>query len=302
MANSKFIFFLMLACPALLIADTVNVHLRFEPGKDLDPDRIVYLGIFKNKSVKFEKMIDARKIADSKLIGKSIYVRPAPAKSIEVEPVFGDPSPVDNSPEDRTSYYYTNTNITEWSGDVLRYLFKSVGIRVDTVRPDLIVRPTLFDFFVLEENTYKGRVRLKLEVLDSTGGVIKTYVTSGESNYWGRSLSAGNYNSSIGNAWINILDALFSNSENTPDSGRAVGSMVNLEDFKSITSPTGITATSFALVISGTILTTVALLLKSEVYPGGLALIGASGVCFIIADVKWSRYNHFKATFGNMNE
>ncbi len=273
----KNLFLLIISGVSSIFANSSYVHLIFDPGKELNPERIVYYGVLKNKSIKIDKMIDGRSVNNHKLIGEF-------------------------NAGDSTCYYYTNAPITEWSRNVLEYLFKSVGIKFNSQKPELTIQPTLLDFFILEGQMYKGIVRLKLDIFDTAGTIITTDTATGKSNYWGKSFSAGNYNNSIGNAWINVLDDLFSTPASPQDSGTIVGTMVNLNDYTPITKPTGITGTSFALAIGGTIYTIVALALKSELYPLGLGMMGASGICFTISKMKWDKYNRFKASFGPINE
>ena len=71
------------------------------------------------------------------------------------------------------------------------------------------VQITLQRFWVEEENTYLGEVRLRVSVFGSSGEVLGDAVVSGTSSRWGRSLSEENYQETFDSALRDAIEKLF---------------------------------------------------------------------------------------------
>jgi hypothetical protein len=66
---------------------------------------------------------------------------------------------------------------------------------------DVVVGGEILEFMVIETNTYKGEVRLKLAV-NRGGKIAWAGVASGTSSRWGRSYRAENYYETISDSLL----------------------------------------------------------------------------------------------------
>ena len=71
------------------------------------------------------------------------------------------------------------------------------------------IQVTLERFWVEEEDTYLGEVRLRVVVLDGSGQVKGDALVSGISKRWGRSLSQENYQETFDSALRDAIEKLF---------------------------------------------------------------------------------------------
>jgi hypothetical protein len=78
---------------------------------------------------------------------------------------------------------------------------------------DKIIEGTLVRFWTVETNRYNSQTQLRLEVKDRNGGVPFSRTYSGTGKNFGRSLSETNYNESISDSLVMIVEALFSDTE-----------------------------------------------------------------------------------------
>ena len=78
---------------------------------------------------------------------------------------------------------------------------------------DKIIEGTLVKFWTVETNRYNSQTQLRLEVKDKNGGVHFSRTYSGSGKNFGRSLSETNYNESISDSLVMIVEALFSDQE-----------------------------------------------------------------------------------------
>lgn len=97
----------------------------------------------------------------------------------------------------------TSGSVAEFCTENFRNTLKQYGLSVVPNGGDVVVGGEILEFMVIETNTYKGEVRLKLTV--NRGGKTEwAGVASGTSTRWGRSYKAENYYETISDS---LLDA-----------------------------------------------------------------------------------------------
>jgi hypothetical protein len=95
----------------------------------------------------------------------------------------------------------TSGNVAEFCTENFRNALKQYGLTVVPNGGDVVVGGEILEFMVIETNTYKGEVRLKLTV--NRGGKTEwAGVTSGTSSRWGRSYKAENYYETISDSLL----------------------------------------------------------------------------------------------------
>jgi len=95
----------------------------------------------------------------------------------------------------------TSGNVAEFCTQNFRTALKQYGLSVVPDGGDVVVGGEILEFMVIETNTYKGEVRLKLTV--NRGGKTEwAGVTSGTSSRWGRSYKAENYYETISDSLL----------------------------------------------------------------------------------------------------
>jgi hypothetical protein len=76
-----------------------------------------------------------------------------------------------------------------------------------------IIEGSLAKFWTVETNRYNSQTLLRLDVRDKNGGVYFSRSYSGSGKNFGRSLSETNYNESISDSLVMIVESLFSDQE-----------------------------------------------------------------------------------------
>jgi hypothetical protein len=95
----------------------------------------------------------------------------------------------------------TSDNVAEFCTQNFRNTLKQYGLTIVPDGGDVVVGGEILEFMVIETNTYKGKVRLKLTV--NRGGKTEWGgVTSGTSSRWGRSYKAENYYETISDSLL----------------------------------------------------------------------------------------------------
>ena len=95
----------------------------------------------------------------------------------------------------------TSDSVAEFCTQNLRNVLKQYGLTVVPNGGDVVVGGEILEFMVIETNTYKGEVRLKLSV-NRGGKTAWAGVTSGTSSRWGRSYKAENYYETISDSLL----------------------------------------------------------------------------------------------------
>jgi hypothetical protein len=96
----------------------------------------------------------------------------------------------------------TSGNVAEFCGSHMSELFKQAGLQVVKDGGDVSVAADVFQFQVNERETYMGKVRLKVQLLDKSGKVLWTGIAVGASAHWGRSYRAANYYETLSDALV----------------------------------------------------------------------------------------------------
>ncbi len=78
---------------------------------------------------------------------------------------------------------------------------------------DKIIEGALVRFWTVETNRYNSQTQLRVEVKDRNGGVHFSRTYSGAGKNFGRSLSETNYNESISDSLVVIVEALYSDGD-----------------------------------------------------------------------------------------
>jgi uncharacterized protein (DUF2147 family) len=96
----------------------------------------------------------------------------------------------------------TSGNVADFCGSNMSDLFKKAGLQVVKDGGDVSVAADVFQFQVNEGETYTGKVRLKVQLLDKSGKVLWTGLAVGASAHWGRSYRAANYYETLSDALV----------------------------------------------------------------------------------------------------
>ncbi len=101
----------------------------------------------------------------------------------------------------------TRDNIGEFVSAHVRWAFDRAGLATVDNGGDVVISGEVRQFFVDETTTYKGRVQLRIIVLDRAGKTLWTGATTGAASRFGHSYSAENYYEVFSDS---ILDAVTS--------------------------------------------------------------------------------------------
>jgi hypothetical protein len=95
----------------------------------------------------------------------------------------------------------TSGNVADFCTQNFRTMLKQYGITVVPSGGDVVVGGEVLEFMVIETNTYKGEVRLKLSV-KKRGKTEWAGLAAGTSSRWGRSYKDENYYETISDALL----------------------------------------------------------------------------------------------------
>jgi hypothetical protein len=165
-----------LSAPALAQKTLEGVPLVWKPTNRKDSGGVVNLSELVNVKIQVQGFADTR--SDKAKFGES---REGKA-----------PKPVT-----------TAGNVAEFCTENFRNALKQYGLTVVPTGGDVVVGGEILEFMVIETNTYKGEVRLKLTV-NRGGKTAWAGVASGTSSRWGRSYKIENYYETISDS---LLDA-----------------------------------------------------------------------------------------------
>lgn len=84
---------------------------------------------------------------------------------------------------------------------------------VDAASADRTLRVELIKFWIEEDNTYNGDLRVRVTVVDRVGASLGSVLATGASKRFGRSLSAENYQETIENMLQDMMGNLFQNTD-----------------------------------------------------------------------------------------
>lgn len=84
---------------------------------------------------------------------------------------------------------------------------------VDSASADRTLQVSLIKFWIEEDNTYNGDLRVRVTVVDRAGAARGSVLATGASKRFGRSLSAENYQETIENMLQDMMSNLFQNED-----------------------------------------------------------------------------------------
>ena len=126
---------------------------------------------------------------------------------IQIEPFVdtrADKAKFGESQEDKVPRPVTTSgSVAEFCTQHFGNTLKQFGLSVVAEGGDVVVAGAVVEFMVIETNSYKGEVRLKLTVKRG-GTTVWTGVAAGTSSRWGRSYKPENYYETISDS---LLDA-----------------------------------------------------------------------------------------------
>jgi hypothetical protein len=98
----------------------------------------------------------------------------------------------------------TSGNVAEFATQNFRNALKQYGLTIVPSGGDVVIGGDILEFMVVETNTYKGDVRIKLNV-KKRGKTEWAGIAAGSSSRWGRSFKDDNYYETISDS---LLDAV----------------------------------------------------------------------------------------------
>lgn len=107
----------------------------------------------------------------------------------------------------------TDTDVASFLTERLLSVLQTNGINAVTSDPSRVIRIELARFFVIEGETYKAEVGLRVSIEDGGGRALWQGLADGTSNRLGRSYSPENYNEALCNAFLEAIKDLMKNPE-----------------------------------------------------------------------------------------
>ena len=98
----------------------------------------------------------------------------------------------------------TSSNVAEFTTQNFRNALKQYGLTIVPSGGDVVIGGDILEFMVIETNTYKGDVRLKLNV-KKRGKTEWAGIVAGTSSRWGRSFKDENYYETISDSLLDTV-------------------------------------------------------------------------------------------------
>lgn len=105
----------------------------------------------------------------------------------------------------------TTDDVATFVNDNLSQLLAGSGVTEIDSSGSAVLKAEIQRFFVEEANTYRGDVRLKFTLVDSTGSQLWSGIASGASTRFGRSFRAENYYEVLSDSLIDAVRQLTRN-------------------------------------------------------------------------------------------
>jgi hypothetical protein len=103
----------------------------------------------------------------------------------------------------------TDTDIASWLKNRFTYCLANYGFIFNESNPaDYTVRFDIIDYYVTEDNMYKGKLKAKITLKNSNGETLWEDVIVGKSSPWGKSYSKENYLNVLSNVIIDGITVL----------------------------------------------------------------------------------------------
>jgi hypothetical protein len=324
-------FFIFVLIFVTYAAESVDVDLVWNPGKDLDQVREIDMTFWRLHPIWLSNVQDSRsmKVDQRNVIGLSYE---------EDEKVPG--------------FFTTDDQVTKWLTDVSKYLFGFYVGESSGKMPEFIINFSLKKFWVTEDATYNGKISVFVTITDRQKNVRYQGIVNGESRFWGSTFDEDTYVECIGNACIDLIhnflkdrsiqDALYTNvpvslnpnqidnnlvvKSSVSDNGAGSGEPDNIiidplpmdpsidggfnpdiDRLRLITDkpsePVGFTITSGALMLAGIVL--LSSFSENEDFSEDEQLLipamffTASGICGGFATAKWVKYGNWAVKYKN---
>lgn len=106
---------------------------------------------------------------------------------------------------------YTSSDVPGYVRDHLTAQLKAIGLDVRAADSgDRVLQFELVEFWVAEGKRYRGSVRMKVSITDSSGKELWSALVGGMSDNFGRSLKPDNYTESVSDAMQDLAAKLVS--------------------------------------------------------------------------------------------
>lgn len=107
----------------------------------------------------------------------------------------------------------TKDDVAVWCTDIFRNVLGKFGLKIVDSNEDVILRGEILHFYVIEKNTYKSNVGIKIIAETPSGKILWQGITGGEATRFGRSYSPENYYEALSNAYLEAIQGLLESRE-----------------------------------------------------------------------------------------
>ncbi len=131
--------------------------------------------------------------------------------SIEINDLRTSGNEVGSNIEDRsrTKLVTTETDLPSWLKNRLTFCLSNYGFIFNESNPaDFSIRFDIIDYYVTEDNIYKGKLKAKVYLKNSSGETLWEDLIVGKSSPWGKSFSKENYLNVLSNVIIDGVKVL----------------------------------------------------------------------------------------------
>ncbi len=104
----------------------------------------------------------------------------------------------------------TSADGAAWTTDRIRFVLGQLGVTIVEKGGDVVLSGELRKFFVIEDNTYRGVVGLRLDVTKA-GTIVWSGLVTGSNSRFGSSYKLENYQESLSDAIIDAMGHLVEN-------------------------------------------------------------------------------------------
>lgn len=120
---------------------------------------------------------------------------------------------VEDADEGKILPVTTKDDIGAWCTEHVRDALENLGLAFVDERADVTLTGDLERFFVKEENTYKGDVRIRLRVEGSGGELLWSGIVRGTATRFGRSYKAENYYEVLSDSLLDVISVLIADDD-----------------------------------------------------------------------------------------
>ena len=106
-------------------------------------------------------------------------------------------------------------SVSKWCQDKLLLLLKEGTLTVNNSNYDIAIKGRIKKFFILEGGSYNATIAINFQALSKDGDILWEGTKKGAANNWGNSYKAINYYECISNAYLDIINNLFTDTSFT---------------------------------------------------------------------------------------